>query len=117
MPESRGQWRYLCSELVRIDYEAAPGTIQQFVGNLEEISPTAAVLLLDTSVRRGQALSFLAQNHRLRGVVESWVYEPPLGYFVSVRFANGYQWREEHFRPAHLLKVARSGRARGQDAS
>jgi hypothetical protein len=117
MPEHRGQWRYLCSELVRIDYEAAPGTIQQLTGNLEEISPTSAILLLDTGVRRGQPLSFLAQNRRLCGVVDSWVYEPPLGYFVAVRFLDGYEWREDHFRPAHLLKVARSARTQGQGAS
>jgi hypothetical protein len=117
MPEHSGRWRCLCSELVRVDYEAAPGAIQPLVGNLEEISPTAAILLLETSVRRGQPLSFRVQNHHLRGVVDSWVYEPPLGYFVSVRFASGYEWREEHFRPAHALKVPRPPRARSQDAS
>ena len=117
MPEQCGHWRYLCSELVRVDYESAPGTTRQLTGNLEEISPTAAILLLDTSVRRGRVLSFLAQNRRVRGVVDSWVYEPPLGYFVSVRFSNGYEWREEHFRPEHLLKVPRPARAKSQEAS
>jgi hypothetical protein len=116
MPEQCGQWRYLCSELVRVDYEATPGTIQQLDANLEEISPTAAVLLLDTSVQRGRTVSFRVQNHRLRGVVDSWVYEPPLGYFVSVSFSDGYRWCEEHFQPAHLLKLARPARAKGQDA-
>jgi hypothetical protein len=113
MPEQCGQWRYLCSELVRIDYEAAPGTIEQLDGNLEEISSTAAILLLDKSVHRGHAVSFRAQSRRLRGVVESWVYEPPLGYYVSIRFEDGYEWRESHFQPEHLLKVARAARAKG----
>ncbi|MGA3029056.1 MAG: hypothetical protein ABSF98_30340 [Bryobacteraceae bacterium] len=117
MPDDCGEWRYLCSELVRVHYESAAGTIQQLTGNLEEISETVAILLLDTSVRRGQALSFEAQGRRLRGVVDSWVYEPPFGYFVSVRFTDGYRWREEHFRPKHFLKVARPARAKGQDAS
>jgi hypothetical protein len=117
MPEHCGQWRYLCSELVRVDYEAAPGITQQLPGNLEEISPTSAVLLMDTSLARGHALSFRAQNRRVRGVVESWVYEPPLGYFVSIRFLDGYEWREDHFQPDHLLKLARFTRAQRQGAS
>jgi hypothetical protein len=117
MPDHGDQWRYLCSELVTVYYESAPGAIRQLAGNLEEISSETAVLLLDTSVRRGHALSFLAQNREFRSVVDSWVYEPPLGYFVSVRFSGGYQWREEDFRPEHLLKVARPARAKGQEAS
>lgn len=114
MPEQCGKWHYLCSELVRVDYEAGPGNIQKLVGNLEEISPASAVLLLDTNVRQGHALSFPAQKRQLRGVVESWVYEPPLGYFVSVRFEGEYKWSEEHFQPEHLLKVLRSTRAKGR---
>lgn len=66
MPEHNGQWRYLCSELVRVEYEAAPGTVRQLTGNLEEISPTAAVLLLDINVQRGRVLSFQAQNRQWR---------------------------------------------------
>jgi hypothetical protein len=114
MAEGKIECRYLCSELVRVDYESAPGTVEQLTGNLEEISPTAAVLLLDTSVRRGHALSFSAQNRRLHCVVDSWVYEPAIGYFVSVCFSGGYEWREEHFTPEHFLKLARSERAKGQ---
>ncbi len=117
MPEHPDQWRYLCSEVVTIDYEAAPGSIQQHDANLEEISLTAAVLLLDTSIRLGAAVSFRVQNHPLRGVVDSWVYQPPLGYFVSVRFASGFEWSETDFRPAHMLKMPKPTRAKTQDAS
>ena len=117
MPEHRGPWRYICSELVRVDYEAAPGTIQQLDGNLEEISRAGAVLLLGASVRRGAAVSFRVQERRLRCVVDSWVYEPPLGYFVRVRFLDGYEWREEHFQPAHVLKLPRAARAKTQGAT
>ena len=117
MPEQRGEWRYLCSELVEVDYETAPGNFLKLDGNLEEIAPTGAILLLEVSVRRGNALTFRAQNRRLRGVVDSWLYEPPLGYFVTVRFEEGCEWREEDFRPAHILKLPRATRARSQEAS
>jgi len=114
MSENCGQWRYLCSELVRVEYEATPGVILELDANLEEISPQAAILLLDTSVRRGRPVSFRVQDRELRGVVDSWVYEPPLGYFVSIHFENGYEWHEAHFEPSHLLKVARAARAKSQ---
>ncbi len=114
MPELQGQWRYICSELVRVDYEATPGVVEQLHANLEEISPTAAVLLLETSVRRGGAVSFTVQDRLLRGVVDSWLYEPTLGYFVSIRFEPGYEWHEEQFEPAHLLRVPRAANAKSQ---
>ena len=114
MPENGGQWRYLCSELVRVDYEATPGIILELDANLEEISSSTAILLVDVSVRKGRPVSFQVQDRQMRGVVDSWVYEPPLGYFVSIRFDGGYEWHEEQFHPSHLLKVARSARAKSQ---
>ena len=117
MVEHGSDWRYLCSEMVEVDYETTPGTVLKLDANLEEIAPNRAILLLEVSVRRGNALSFRAQGRRLRGVVESWLYEPPLGYFVTVRFEDGYEWREEQFRPQHTLKLARPTRARSQGTS
>jgi len=105
MPEHSEAGRFLCSELVEVCLFAACGEAWQVVGNLEEISPEAAVLLLDVPARKHSRLSFTAGHRRFSAVVESCAYEPPLGYMVSIRFAGGYRWSLKDFAPAHFLRA------------
>jgi len=52
--------RYLCSELVTVTYEQHPGEFCQTTANLEEISESDAVVLVDERLSLGAPRHLLA---------------------------------------------------------
>ena len=95
--------QYLCSELVTVTYEEQPGEIRQAVANLEEISTTCAVVLLEEKPRLGSSISLSVKNRDLFGVITSSVYSATLGWFVTVILDAASVWNRESFAPQHLL--------------
>lgn len=99
-------YQYLCSELITVTYEQRLGQIQQAIANLEEISTSAAVVLLDEKPRLGVPISLTIQGHDLFGVIASRVYDETLGWFTSVIFDAASEWSPELFTPDHLLDAS-----------
>jgi hypothetical protein len=97
--------RYLCSELVTVIYEEHPGDFYQATANLEEISMTGAVVLLDEKPRLGSAISLSVKGRDLFGLVTSRLYDMTLGWFVNITLDTDSTWRREWFSPKHLLEV------------
>jgi hypothetical protein len=90
--------RHLCSELVAVawgDYEGH--------GNLEEIGEWTALVLVEDFVPRDTKLRIQCQGHELKGLVEAYEFEAPLGFFVEVRLDPDSRWSEKWFTPQHLL--------------
>ncbi len=56
--------QYLCSELVTVTYEEQPGEIRQTTANLEEISTTCAVVLLEEKPKVGCPISLAVKGPR-----------------------------------------------------
>jgi len=110
MPQVFEAGHYLCSELVRVSFRTARGESRHVVGNLEEICPERAVLLLDVPVSPQANMWFASGGRRFAAVAESCVHDPPLGYIVSLRFAGRYRWNPGDFEPAHMLRVRDASR-------
>lgn len=94
---------YLCSELITVIYEEQPGELHQATANLEEISKTSAVVLLDEKPRLGSPISLAIKDHDVFGVITSSVYDATLGWFVTVILDASSLWRPEWFSPKHLF--------------
>ena len=97
--------RCLCSELVTVTYEEHPGELNQAIANLEEISTTSAVVLLDDRPRLGSPISLSIKAHDLFGVITSSVYDATLGWFVTITLDPDSMWRSERLAPKHLLAI------------
>jgi hypothetical protein len=96
---------YLCSELVTVIYEEHPGKLCQATANLEEISMTSVVVLLDEKARLGSPISLTVKGRDLFGLITSRIYDATLGWFVSITLDADSTWRREGFSPEHLLAV------------
>ncbi len=96
---------YLCSELVTVIYEEQPGELYQTIANLEEISTTSAVVLLDEKPRLGSPISLAINGHDLFGVITSSGFDADLGWFVTITLDAASTWRREWFAPKHLFAL------------
>ncbi len=95
--------QYLCSELVTVTYEENPGEIRQTTANLEEISTTCAVVLLEEKPRVGCPISLAIKDRDVFGEIKATLYDAALGWFAVVALDAGSLWRPEWFSPQHLL--------------
>ena len=96
---------YLCSELVTVTYEEQPGEIRQATANLEEISITCAVVLLDERPKVGAPISLAIKDRDLFGEIKDTLYDAALGWFAVVALDAGSLWHPEWFSPQHMLEI------------
>jgi hypothetical protein len=97
--------QFLCSELVTVTYEEQPGEIRQMTANLEEISATSAVVLLEEKPSLGSTISLSIKGRDLFGVIKGSLYDATLGWFVIVAFDAASLWNRDWFAPKHLLEI------------
>jgi hypothetical protein len=97
--------QFLCSELVTVTYEEQPGEIRQATANLEEISTTSAVVLLEEKPSLGSSISLSIKGHDLFGVIKASLYDATLGWFVIVALDAASLWHRDWFTPKHLLEI------------
>ena len=97
--------QYLCSELVTVTYEEQPGDLRQTVANLEEISTTSAVVLLEEKPSLGVPISLAIKGRDLFGIITSSVYEASLGWFVTITLDVASLWHRDWVSPKHLLTM------------
>jgi hypothetical protein len=97
--------QFLCSELVTVTYEEQPGEIRQTTANLEEISTTCAVVLLEEEPKLGSSISLSIKNRDLLGVIMASLYDATLGWFATVALDASSLWSREWFAPQHLLEI------------
>jgi hypothetical protein len=97
--------QYLCSELITVTYEEQPGEIRQTRANLEEISTTCAVVLLEEKPNVGAPISLAVKDRDLFGQIKATIYDAPLGWFAVVALDATTLWHPEWFSPQHLLQI------------
>jgi hypothetical protein len=97
--------QFLCSELVTVTYEEQPGEIRQMTANLEEISATSAVVLLEEKPSLGSTISLSIKGRDLFGVIKGSLYDATLGWFVIVALDAASLWNRDWFAPKHLLEI------------
>ena len=104
----------LCADMVSIQWKDKSGRDKEMVANLEDISFSGACLQLDLPipVHTLIKISYRKENMekkmlgRLEGVVHYCVYRE-IGYFVGVRFGEGFRWSQKDFKPLHLVDPRR----------
>ena len=100
--------QYLCSELVTVTYEEQPGEIRQSTANLEEISTTSAVVLLEEKPKVGSPISLAVKGRDLFGEIKATLYDTALGWFAVVALDADSLWNADSFSPQHLLGICGS---------
>jgi len=88
-----------------VTYEEHPGEIRQTTANLEEISTTCAVVLLEEQPKVGCPISLAIKDHDLFGEIRATLYDAALGWYAVVALDAGSLWRPEWFSPQHLLEI------------
>jgi hypothetical protein len=97
--------QFLCSELVTVTYEEQPGEIRQATANLEEISTTSAVVLLEEKPSLGSSISLSIKGFDLFGVIKACLHDATLGWFVIISLDAASLWHRAWFAPKHLLEI------------
>jgi hypothetical protein len=97
--------QFLCSELVTVTYEEQPGEIRQTTANLEEISATCAVVLLEEKPKLGSSISLAIKDHDLFGVIKACLHDATLGWFAIIALDAKSLWNSDWFSPKHLLAM------------
>jgi hypothetical protein len=106
MAKSRGEQRYMCSDLVTARWTTVLGRRRrEEVVNLEEIWPSGAVLSFSGPLRPETEVEFAGGDACFRGRVKSCAADF-VGYLVEIRFEPGSEWSRERYEPEHLFDPA-----------
>ena len=131
MSERRLENRFLCAELVTVDWVAAEaecesgsgGSVRGSPGNasdahrtveavLEDISTLGACVQVEEHIPLGSAISISVTSApgidppaRFSGEVSYCVFRD-YGYFVGIRFADENRWSSSEFEPQHMTNLA-----------
>lgn len=97
------QLRMLCSELLCLHVESAPGVRQKIRANLEEIWTSGAILQTDSPIPPLSRVWFSRHGNRFLGRAGSISFLPGLGHFIEMQFEAGSRWFEQSYRPKHML--------------
>jgi hypothetical protein len=99
--ERRTEPRLWCSELVEV-FWTERGRHKRAPAVLEDISHKGACLQIDVHVTSGTKVRIEHPSQTLEGEIRYCIYRET-GYFVGVKFDDGFLWNEKLFQPQHLL--------------
>jgi hypothetical protein len=128
MMERRLEGRFLCADLVRVDWlagggesgdgEPGRGEFRTVEAVLEDISPLGACVQVEEQIPLGAAILLSAhsglvsaapndtgETARFSGHVSYCAYRD-YGYFVGIEFSDETHWSSLIFAPRHLTNVA-----------
>jgi hypothetical protein len=106
MTERRLEPRLLCADLIDVCWIDASGAARRAQANLEDISRSGACLQLETPVPRETLVRIAHPKQELSGRVRYCIFRD-IGYFLGVEFEPGMKWKQQRFRPKHLLDPRR----------
>lgn len=94
--------KFLCSELLVVEWSPDWGQTRTMVANLESIWHSGATLLSDLPVVEGTCLRLNAAGREFRAVVKFCSMDE-LGYLMELEFGRGSEWTPEAYMPEHLF--------------
>jgi hypothetical protein len=106
MFDRRIEMRILCADLVDLQWRDKGGRLRRAIANLEDISGAGACLQVDRPVPLGTELKMTYPKGELAGKVKYCVFRE-IGYFLGVEFEEGVRWKQQDFRPQHMLDPRR----------
>lgn len=102
--ERRLESRFLCADLVKVDWMAGEDDIRTAQAVLEDISPLGACVQMEESIPLGAAISISGNDAAFFGFVSYCVYRD-YGYFIGVRLSEETRWSQSVFNPQHLTNL------------
>jgi hypothetical protein len=104
MADRRLESRYLCADLVRVDWLAGEDAFTTLEAILEDISPHGACVQLEAPIPVGSTISVSSGDKHFTGFVSYCVCHEH-GYFVGIRLSDESKWSNDTFQPQHLTNV------------
>lgn len=103
--ERRGEFRLLCSDLVRLSWLDGPSRGRTEFAVLENVSAAGASVLAGVPVADGSRLRILAPQTEFTGTARH-CSRVDNGYLVGIAFDPDCRWSENSYVPEHLLDPA-----------
>jgi hypothetical protein len=104
MPDRRAESRFLCADLVDVEWRDKLGKMRHSSAVLEDISSSGACLQFERPVPLQAVLHVRHAKGELEGRVKYCLFRD-IGYFVGLEFAPARRWSREAFVPDHLLDL------------
>jgi len=106
-PERRVENRFLCAELVRVEWEDSESKAPPRVLNavLEDISAPGACVQVEQSIGIDSPITLTIGKASFSGRVSYSVFRD-YGYFVGIRFSDETVWSADMVVPEHLTDLA-----------
>ena len=104
--ERRSQNRFLCADLVRVNWSEAawPAIEETAEAVLEDISALGACVQVEHAIPLDAPITLRIGEAKFRGSVCYSVYRD-YGYFVGIRFSKDTLWSHETAMPRHLTNL------------
>jgi hypothetical protein len=112
MTEQRVESRFLCADLVRVDWAIGEDEVRSADAVLEDISALGACVQLEERIPVGATISISPASNRESGTGRlfaghvSYCEYRDYGFFVGVRFSDETTWSSGVFKPEHLTNLA-----------
>ena len=103
MDDRRSEPRHMCADLVKVRILGQNGP-EEWIANLEDISPSGACLQFEVPVAEGRTIEILCASCRFRGKVRYCRFVE-IGHDVGVAFDERGGWSKRRYRPKHLLQL------------
>jgi hypothetical protein len=107
--DNRLEGRFLCSDLVRLDWVTGEDNVRTEQVLLEDISPLGGCVQLEEPVPLGSIVMLTVGTTPFYGHV-CYCHLRDGGYFVGLRFSNDTIWSAGVVRPRHLTNPEQLGR-------
>jgi hypothetical protein len=109
MSERRNESRYLCADLVRVDWVADGATDEEDIFRteeavLEDISEVGGCVQTEITIPLGATIMLSIHGAKFMGNVCYCVFRD-YGYFVGIRFSDETVWSAETVIPDHLTNL------------
>lgn len=108
MSELRKDSRYLCADLVHVEWlqgEDEDEELRKEEGILEDISGTGGCVQLEHPVPLGTTIVLAIHEERFVGSV-SYCFFRDFGYFIGIHFSDKTVWSAEKVLPDHLTNLS-----------
>ena len=109
MTEQRFENRYLCADLVRVDWLTGEDDFQSAGAVLEDICGLGACVQVEEPIPLGATVILSIGDKQFAGYVCYCAYRD-YGYFVGVRFAEETVWSRDAVMPQHMTDLAALGK-------
>lgn len=100
----RTQGRYLCADIVRIDWIASEDEMRTFEAVIDDISPSGASFELEEPLPSGASVVVWLREALFAGVVRHCMFRD-YTYIAGVEFSEGSKWSSTAVQPHHLTNL------------